>query len=219
MPEYHRETPIAALVAHEDEVIRTGLQTLLAGAMDVDDVTGRGEWLNQKLHPQAPPCRFSFLFAAHDLVRDAVEHVQAARNEGWKLIVMLRHPDNREVAAATELNPDGFLVEGRIDSSTLRTAVQEITDGYVHVPQAMMRGLLAEVRRPASYGPLGINILTTREVETLRLLADGFSNKQIAKRHGISINGVKRHVGNILAKLNCPNRTLAAAEAIRRQII
>ena len=55
--------------------------------------------------------------------------------------------------------------------------------------------------------------MTPRESETLNLLSKGLSNKQIARSLHISQHGAKRHVANVIAKLNCPNRTLAVALA------
>ncbi|MFD0626787.1 response regulator transcription factor [Streptomyces sanglieri] len=58
-----------------------------------------------------------------------------------------------------------------------------------------------------------------REQQVLALLAQGFSNKQIARRIGISEHGAKRHVTNLLAKLNSPNRTLAVALALQEGLV
>ena len=55
--------------------------------------------------------------------------------------------------------------------------------------------------------------------QALVLLAKGMSNKQIARRLNISEHGAKRHVANVLAKLNCPNRTLAVALALRHGLV
>ncbi len=60
-----------------------------------------------------------------------------------------------------------------------------------------------------------IEQLTRREREVLQALSEGLSNKQIARRMAISEHGAKRHVANIMAKLNCPNRTLAVSKALR----
>jgi two-component system, NarL family, nitrate/nitrite response regulator NarL len=61
--------------------------------------------------------------------------------------------------------------------------------------------------------------LTAREIEALRLLAEGLSNKQIARRLGVSEHGAKRLVASIMVKLDSPNRTLAVAIAIRDGLI
>ncbi|MGI5287809.1 response regulator transcription factor [Nonomuraea polychroma] len=61
------------------------------------------------------------------------------------------------------------------------------------------------------------DVLTPRERQVLELLVEGMSNKQIALR--ISQHGVKRLVSNVLAKLNCPNRTMAVRTAITDGIL
>ncbi|MFG3259818.1 response regulator transcription factor [Streptomyces sp. NPDC048172] len=61
--------------------------------------------------------------------------------------------------------------------------------------------------------------LTDRETQTLIRVANGLSNRQIARDMGITEHGVKRHVANILAKLNCQNRTTAVAVALRSGLI
>jgi DNA-binding NarL/FixJ family response regulator len=61
--------------------------------------------------------------------------------------------------------------------------------------------------------------LTPREQAALALLVQGLSNKQIARRLTISEHGAKRHVANLLAKLNCPNRTMAAVVAVREGLL
>jgi len=63
------------------------------------------------------------------------------------------------------------------------------------------------------------NPLTQREIDVLGLLSQGLSNKQIAPRIGISEHGVKRHISNILAKLNCSNRTEAVSYALQQNFL
>jgi LuxR family transcriptional regulator, maltose regulon positive regulatory protein len=70
------------------------------------------------------------------------------------------------------------------------------------------------VRRPEPAAPR----LTRRELEVLGLLAEGLSNAQIAVRLGLSVLTVKRHVANILGKLDLPTRAAAAAFAVRNRL-
>jgi two-component system, NarL family, response regulator YdfI len=65
----------------------------------------------------------------------------------------------------------------------------------------------------------GIEELTAREIEVLRLMAEGFGNKQIAARLGISDHTVKFHISSILAKLSVSSRTEAVTQGIRMGLI
>jgi DNA-binding CsgD family transcriptional regulator len=77
-----------------------------------------------------------------------------------------------------------------------------------------------EVRSPASSGQTeGEAALTARELEVLALLAEGASNKAIARRLGISVHTAKFHVGSLLDKLDAVGRAGAVAEAARRGVI
>jgi DNA-binding NarL/FixJ family response regulator len=62
-------------------------------------------------------------------------------------------------------------------------------------------------------------VLTPREVEVLRLVADGFSDREIAARLVLSEHTVHRHVANILAKLRVSSRASAAAQAVKLELI
>jgi DNA-binding NarL/FixJ family response regulator len=90
----------------------------------------------------------------------------------------------------------------------LREAVVDVAADRFHVSASLARRLL----EPSAPGP-GIT-LTARELQVLRLVSAGQSNKQAARSLGISENGIKRLMGNILAKLNSPNRTLAVVRAL-----
>jgi DNA-binding NarL/FixJ family response regulator len=63
------------------------------------------------------------------------------------------------------------------------------------------------------------DVLTAREIEVLRLIAEGRSNQEIAQELVISFNTVTNHVKNILGKTGCANRTEAASYAYRRGIV
>lgn len=205
-------------IAHPGEMIRVGLGTLIRDFHEVSGSRSFDSWA--ALHERRERREGAeLIIAAAELLGGDSRRAQALRSCGVKILVLLPDCEHRTVAEAAELEPDGFLLERVLSAAELRTAMRDVTAGRVHVPAAMTTGLLAEVRRPTKTGALVGNLLTPREIQTLRLLSEGCSNKQIANRLGIGINGVKRHVGNVLAKLNCPNRTLAAAEAVRLSLI
>jgi len=93
-------------------------------------------------------------------------------------------------------------------------AVRAVRAGIPVLPASAQRGLLADAAapRPAAGDPA----VSPREVEVLRLLAEGLANPQIAQRLAISVPTVKTHVNNLFAKLAVPDRAAAVATAAAR---
>lgn len=209
---------MTAAVAHRDELIRTGLESLVSGLGQVRALDSYADWssLTGALFSESRP---DVLIAEHALLREHESRIAAAKQTKTRVLLLLETVDNVELAHAAALAPDGFLVERGLTSSILATAMRQTMSGQVPMAPQVAGEMLAELRNPNRISVLGLNQLTPREQETLSLLVEGRSNKQIANRLGISINGAKRHVANVLAKLNCPNRTLAAAEAVRLGVI
>src|SRR5690606_13035682 len=103
----------------------------------------------------------------------------------------------------------GYLLKDT-EADVLVRAIKAAAEGQVQLsPQAAAR-LMREVRAPNSPEEL-----TEREVDVLRLLAQGKSNKEIALLLTIGEKTVKTHVSNILSKLNVSSRTQAALYAVR----
>jgi DNA-binding CsgD family transcriptional regulator len=134
-----------------------------------------------------------------------------------KLLVLLDEPD--QVDIVRWLTPDGYLLATDLTPESLHRTLTQVADGQLVVPAELSRHLLrlatGRTRRDRARAP----VLTARERETLALLAEGLSNRQIGRRLGVSEHGAKRLVGNIMTKLDSPNRTLAVAIALRERLI
>jgi DNA-binding CsgD family transcriptional regulator len=108
-------------------------------------------------------------------------------------------------AAAGRLAQDAWL-RGKKILLLLNRVQDDMLDAIAAIPS---NGFLVQDERTSASAHL-----TPRERQVLDLLVEGFSDKQIAHRLRISQHGVKRLVSNVLAKLNCPNRTQAVAVAL-----
>ena len=104
-----------------------------------------------------------------------------------------------------------LLKDARPDALT--QAVRDAVDGRGSVAGVALDAI-QERRRACPGGDL-----TRREREVLELLAEGLSNQQIAADLGVRVGTVRQHVGNILVKLDAPNRTAAAVLAVERSLI
>lgn len=133
-----------------------------------------------------------------------------------KILLLLDSSNAGHLAGAADLQGDGFLDVQELNSLTLGEALHRLRDGEVPMPPRMAKELLAKVRKGSVTGKNGTRaVMTPREGQVLALLVHGLSNKQVARRLGISEHGVKRLVASILAKLNCANRTLAVSIALQ----
>jgi DNA-binding CsgD family transcriptional regulator len=105
-----------------------------------------------------------------------------------------------------------------------RALADRLTELLANMPGLQLVGLSesADVVMVLSDGmsaPADDDLLTTRELEVLTLLAEGLSNKAIARRLGISVHTAKFHVGALIDKLDAVGRTDAVAHAARRGVI
>lgn len=126
--------------------------------------------------------------------------------------------DSADVVAQSWVDhANGFLDWADLRPETLREAIVDVKNGRFHVSATLVR---RSVTAPEHAGGdtaskrASMIVLSGREQQVLRLISEGLSNRQVARSLSISEHGVKRAVGIILAKLNCPNRTLAVVRAI-----
>ncbi|MFB0615798.1 response regulator transcription factor [Streptomyces sp. AGS-58] len=116
----------------------------------------------------------------------------------------------------------GFLDWADLRPDTLREAIIDVKAGRFHVSATLARRSVAspdQAGEDTASKRASMIALTAREHQVLRLIAEGLSNRQVARSLGISEHGVKRAVGIILAKLNCPNRTLAVVRAMESGLL
>ena len=145
-------------------------------------------------------------------------HVRAAENAGVNILLLLDETYDlsrlSRMVSESGMRGAGFLTVGDLSEESLGHSLARISGGEVPMPADLTRTLLTlagQGARPAISRPR----LTPREQQVLVLMVDGLSNKQIARRLHISDHGAKKFVANILAKLDCANRTHAVARALR----
>jgi DNA-binding NarL/FixJ family response regulator len=143
--------------------------------------------------------------------------LEAAKRAGATVLALLDDAPPRDLARYAALAVDGFLSRRDLTAQTLRDALHRARNGEVPMPPVLVRALIALAETPARTVPTAN--LTSREIEALRLLVGGLSNKQIARHLAISSHGAKRLVASIMLKLDSPNRTTAAVTAIRAGIV
>ena len=126
-----------------------------------------------------------------------------------RIIVLTTYAGDVQVVRALKAGARGYLLKAEVNEELLET-IRRVHAGHRRIPPELAAEVAEYTAREA---------LSEREVEVLRLVAAGNANKEIAARLSIGEDTVKRHVTNILAKLQANDRTHAVTIALKRGII
>jgi DNA-binding NarL/FixJ family response regulator len=120
-------------------------------------------------------------------------------------------PDGEDALGAIRAGARGVLARD-IGRDALTRSIRRVAAGEVALPRYLARAIVEELQgiERRSPGPVALSLLSSREQEVLALVGEGRQNREIATRLGISEFTVKRHVHNILGKLDVPSRAAAA---------
>ncbi len=128
-----------------------------------------------------------------------------------KVLILTIHNEVEYLLKAIEIGVDGYVLKDS-ELSVLRKAIFSINDGNTYIQPSLAPLLKQKLQEPADLNDDG---LTKREIEVLKLIAQGLYNKEIADTLSISEKTVKNHVSNIFRKINVSDRTQAAVFAIK----
>lgn len=135
-----------------------------------------------------------------------------------KVLILTIHNEVEYLIRAADIGVEGYILKDS-DSSLLKKAIITIMQGETFI-QPELRPMLKKrmTERATSLNSYDDN-LTKREIEVLKLLAEGLFNKEIAYTLSISEKTVKNHISNIFKKINVSDRTQAAVYAIKHNIV
>ena len=203
---------IRVVIADDHAIFRQGLKELLSRIPDIqvvgeapDGQTARN--LAQKLKPDVVILDIEMPGEGADGL-SAAEAI-AAESPETAVIILTMHADQEHLDRAVAAGVRGYVLKSA-GLGELVGAVRAVVDGGSAIDPKLMTGFLRRYRdrhKPLLSGP---NALTGREVEVLKLLAAGYSNKEIARRLGVSASTVKNRLSVIFQKLNVTDRVAAA---------
>jgi NarL family two-component system response regulator LiaR len=204
---------IRVLIADDHPLVRQGLRSFLDTLDDIDVVGeavdgGEAVALAASLEPDV---------VMMDLSMPNVDGIEATRriaqaNAAIKVIALTSFATDDKVFPAIQAGAAGYLLK-ETEPAELADAIRKVHRGEPILHPTVAARLMREV---AAAEPRAHRTdLTARELEVLRLIARGRSNKEIARDLAVAEKTVKTHVSNVLSKLGVADRTQAALYAVQ----
>ncbi|MFI0932244.1 response regulator [Streptomyces sp. NPDC021019] len=204
---------IRVLLVDDHQVVRRGLRTFLEIQEDIEVVGeasdgAEGVTRTEELRPD---------IVLMDIKMPGTDGIEALRrlrqlDNPAKVLIVTSFTEQRTVVPALRAGASGYVYKD-VDPDALAGAIRSVHAGHVLLQPEVAGALLAQDDAGAGTGRG--STLTEREREVLGLIADGRSNREIARAFVLSEKTVKTHVSNILMKLDVADRTQAALWAVR----
>jgi two-component system, NarL family, response regulator LiaR len=208
------ESRVRVLIVDDHAIVRKGIRALLS---EVDGFEVVGEADNgQAAVLRAAECSPDVILM--DLLMPVMDGIEAtrqitSRQPQARILVLTSFAADNKVFPAIKAGASGYLLKDSSPDELVR-AIRQVHRGEPSLHPTIARKLLQEVAHPAELQPAP-EALTGREMEVLRLIAQGLSNQEIADRLVVSEPTVRAHVSRILGKLHLASRTQAALYAVR----
>ena len=205
---------IRVLIADDHGIVRGGLRLLLERQPDIEvvaEAVDGVEALEQALLHRPDVCVLDVSMPRMTGLQ-AARQIRAHRPETSVLILSM-HDDQRYVFDALKAGASGYVLKREVDHALL-DAVRAIAAGEAFLTNAVERSLIREWMREGVNGPE--EPLSPREQEVLKLIAEAYTNRQIAETLHVAEKTVESHRANLLRKLGMRDRVELVRYAIRR---
>lgn len=208
---------IRVLIVDDHAIVRKGIRALLATERDIEVIGEAGDGVEAIAQAQALQPDVILM----DLVMPKIDGIEATRQiteklSGVRILVLTSFAADDKVFPAIKAGALGYLLKDT-GPNDLVQAIHQVYQGQPSLEPSIARKVLSELSHPPKE-PLTPDPLTERELEVLRLVAQGKSNKEIAEQLVIADMTVRAHVSNVLGKLHLASRTQAALYALRKGI-
>jgi NarL family two-component system response regulator LiaR len=209
----HTQT-VRILIADDHAIVRKGLRTLISSepGMEVVGEAVDGIEAVDKTRALDPDVILMDMVMPRQGGLEAIRQIKAD-SPGARILVLTSFAEDEQVFPAIKAGALGYLLKDTSPQQLLQ-AIGDVHRGQTPLDPSVALKLVQELHRPADLPPT-TDPLTPRELEVLKLVAQGMTNGEIAESLVLSERTVGNHVGNILAKLHLANRTQAALYALR----
>lgn len=208
--------PIKLVIADDHTIVREGLAALLEDAPDMTVVglANTGVEALNLVRQHKPHLALLDISMPHMTGLEAAVQIKAEHPQ-ILVIILTMHEDKAFFFEALRAGAAGYIMKGAASAELLK-AIRIVCQGDVYLPPDLTGLLVQNYLITHQTTPPADNLLTSRECEVLKLIAQGMTNRKIAQQLTISINTVKSHRRQIYQKLNLDDRADIVAYAINR---
>jgi DNA-binding NarL/FixJ family response regulator len=203
-------TTIRILVVDDHHIVRQGLVALLNTVPGFQVIAEAGDGIEAiALYRQhQPDITIMDLRLPRMNGVEAITHIRA-EFPGARIVVLTTFDGDEDIYRALQAGARGYLLKG-MDAEELTSAIRSVHAGKSRIPTVVAERLAERMSGSE---------LTARELDVLRLIVQGRSNREIAGGLHISEATVKTHINNLLSKLGVSDRTQAATTALQRGLV
>ncbi len=198
------------LIIEDQEIIRVGIHNMLSLSKLFDEVYSFGS--GEEIITQIPYLRPPHIILL-DLGLPGMNGIETMKKllEVWpvsRVLVFTIFEDDDHVFEALKYGASGYILK-RESPENIMASIRETMDGGAPMSREIAQKIILTFKNQKKEKDIEISHLTAREYELLKLLAEGYLNKEIADQLTLSISTVKNHLQNIYLKLHVQNRSEA----------
>jgi NarL family two-component system response regulator LiaR len=210
---------ISVLLVDDHQVVRQGVRAFLDAMNDIE-VVAEAESGEEAVRLSAEHVPDVILM---DLLMPGMDGVEATRkvkdvSPRTQVVVLTSYHQDEHIFPALQAGAISYILKD-IEMVELAEAIRQAAQGQATLHPRVASRVIKELHGPRRDELNPFVELTSRELDVLKLIADGMSNQDIAAQLFISHNTVKGHVSNILSKLHLADRTQAAVYAWKEGIV
>jgi len=197
---------IKVLIADDHAIVRTGLRALLNSEPSMElvgEATGGYEAI--ELAGKSNADILVLDISMPDLDGISVANKIKSQFPDLRILILTVHEDEALLREAIRVGAAGYILK-RAAETELISAIRAIIGGDLYVDPSMVRVLLGDEIKPAATLAKPVEPLTHREKEILKLIVQGYTNRQIGEELNISTRTVEGHRANLVAKLGLHSR-------------
>ena len=197
---------IRVLIADDHAIVRAGLRTLIKAEIDLELVGEAAGGLEaiEKVHSLHPDVLVLDL-SMPDLDGIAVTRDLKEEQAGCAILILTVHEDEALLREAIRVGAGGYIIKHAAEDELI-SAIRSVNRGEMYIHPKMIRSLISTEKKADEQNKEFPEALTSREKEVLKLIVQGYTNRQVADELTISIRTVEGHRANLTDKLGIRSR-------------